>query len=77
MVPHQANIRIIDLCARRLGLPLEKFYMNIDRCGNTSSASVPISFDELVRSGKLKKGDLIAMCAFGGGLSSGACILKW
>lgn len=77
VVPHQANIRIIDLCARRLGLPIEKFYMNIDRYGNTSSASVPISFDELVRSGKLKKGDLIAMCAFGGGLSSGACILKW
>lgn len=77
VVPHQANIRIIDLCARRLGLPIEKFYMNIDRYGNTSSASVPISFDELVRSGKLKKGDLIAMCAFGGGLSSAACILKW
>lgn len=77
VVPHQANTRIIDLCARRLGLPMERFYMNIHKYGNTSSASVPISFDELVRSGKLKKGDLIAMCAFGGGLSSGACILKW
>ena len=77
VVPHQANTRIIDLCARKLKLPLERFYMNIERYGNTSSASVPISFDELRRSGKLKKGDLIAMCAFGGGLSSAACIIKW
>lgn len=77
VVPHQANIRIIDLCARRLGIPMEKFHMNIEKYGNTSSASVPIAFDELVRSGKLKKGDLIALCAFGGGLSSGSCVLKW
>ena len=77
VVPHQANIRIIDLCARRLGIPMEKFHMNIEKYGNTSSASVPIAFDELVRSGKLKKGDLIALCAFGGGLSSGSCILRW
>lgn len=77
VVPHQANTRIIDLCARKLKLPQEKFYMNIERYGNTSSASVPISFNELVRSGKLKEGDLIAMCAFGGGLSSAACIIRW
>ncbi|MBR4200507.1 MAG: ketoacyl-ACP synthase III [Oscillospiraceae bacterium] len=77
IVPHQANIRIIDLAARRLGIPMEKFVVNIERYGNTSSASVPISFDELARSGKLKKGDLIAMCAFGGGLSSAACLIKW
>ncbi len=77
IVPHQANTRIIDLCARKLKVPMEKFYMNIERYGNTSSASVPISFDELARSGKLRKGDLIAMCAFGGGLSSASCIIKW
>ncbi|MCQ2417203.1 MAG: ketoacyl-ACP synthase III [Oscillospiraceae bacterium] len=77
IVPHQANTRIIELCAKRLKQPVEKFYMNIERYGNTSSASVPISFDELARSGKLKKGDLIAMCAFGGGLSSASCILRW
>ncbi|MBR3268486.1 MAG: ketoacyl-ACP synthase III [Oscillospiraceae bacterium] len=77
IVPHQANVRIIDLCARRLKLPLEKFYMNIERYGNTSSASVPISFDELARSGKLRKGDLIAMSAFGGGLSGAGCIIRW
>ena len=77
IVPHQANIRIIDLAARRLGVPMEKFVVNIERFGNTSSASVPLSFDELARSGKLKKGDLIALCAFGGGLSSAACLIRW
>lgn len=77
IVPHQANLRIIDLAARRLGIPIEKFVVNLDRFGNTSSASVPISFDELARSGKLKKGDLIAMCAFGGGLSSAASLIRW
>ena len=77
IVPHQANLRIIDLAARRLGIPIEKFVVNLDRFGNTSSASVPISFDELARSGKLKKGDLIALCAFGGGLSSAASLIRW
>ena len=77
IVPHQANIRIIDLAARRLGIPIEKFVVNLDRFGNTSSASVPISFDELARSGRLKKGDLIALCAFGGGLSSAASLIRW
>ncbi|MBQ3940932.1 MAG: ketoacyl-ACP synthase III [Oscillospiraceae bacterium] len=77
IVPHQANLRIIDLAARRLGIPIEKFVVNLDRFGNTSSASVPISFDELARSGRLKKGDLIALCAFGGGLSSAASLIRW
>ena len=77
IVPHQANYRIIDLAARRLHLPIEKFVLNLERYGNTSSASVPISFDELARSGRLKKGDLIALCAFGGGLSSAACLIRW
>ena len=77
IVPHQANVRIIDLAARRLKLPIEKFVLNIERYGNTSSASVPISLHELAVSGKLQRGDLIAMCAFGGGLSSAACIIRW
>ena len=77
IVPHQANYRIIELAARRLGVPIEKFVLNLDRFGNTSSASVPISFDELARSGRLKKGDRIALCAFGGGLSSAACLIRW
>lgn len=77
IVPHQANARIIDTAARRLKMPLEKFYMNIDRLGNTSSASVPIALDELARSGKLKKGDKIILCAFGGGLASAAALMVW
>lgn len=77
IVPHQANARIIRMAARRLGLPEEKFVMNIDRYGNTAAASVPIALDELNRSGKLNRGDLVAMVAFGAGLSSGGCLLRW
>lgn len=77
VVPHQANIRIIELAAKRLGLPMDKFVVNIDQYGNTSAASCAMTLNELVRSGRLKEGDLIAMCAFGGGLSSAACIIKW
>ncbi len=77
IVPHQANERIIRMAARRLKLPEEKFVMNIDRYGNTAAASVPIALDELVRSGKVKSGDLVAMVAFGGGLSSAGCLVRW
>ena len=77
IVPHQANERIIRMAARRLKLPDEKFVMNIGRMGNTAAASVPIALDELNRSGKLKSGDLVAMTAFGGGLSSAGCLLRW
>lgn len=77
VVPHQANIRIIDFASKRLGIPNDKFFVNIDKYGNTSSASVPIALAELDRSGKLKRGDIVALTAFGGGLSSAACIIKW
>lgn len=77
VVTHQANIRIMDFAAKRLKMPKEKFVININKYGNTSSASVAIAFDELAKSGKLKKGDKIAMCAFGGGLSSAACLIEW
>ncbi len=77
VVPHQANERIIRMAARRLKMPDEKFVMNIDRYGNTAAASVPIALDELNRSGKLNRGDLVAMAAFGGGLSSAGCLLRW
>ncbi len=76
-VPHQANIRIIEYASRRLGVPMEKFFVNIEKYGNTSAASVPIALGELAESGRLKKGDLLAFSAFGGGLSSAACIIKW
>lgn len=77
IVPHQANIRIIQMAARKLKLPLEMFVTDIETTGNTAAASVPIALDVLNRSGKLKKGDLAAMTAFGGGLSSGGCIIRW
>lgn len=77
IVPHQANIRIIEYASKRLKVPMEKFFVNLDKYGNTSSASVPLAFAELAQSGKLKKGDKVAMCAFGGGLSSAACVIEW
>ncbi len=77
VVPHQANLRIIDTASRRSGIPLEKFHINIEEYGNTSSASVPIALDELNRSGKLCEGDLILMTAFGGGLASATCLIRW
>ena len=77
VVTHQANIRIIEYAAKRLKIPVEKFFVNINKYGNTSAASVPIALAELARSGKLKPGDKVALSAFGGGLSSAACIIKW
>ena len=77
VVPHQANIRIIQFASKRLGLPMEKFFVNIEKYGNTSAASIPMALDELNRTGDLKRGDIIAMTAFGGGLSSATCIIKW
>ncbi len=77
VVTHQANIRIIEYASKKLGIPIDKFVVNIDKYGNTSSASVPIALNELNKSGKLNKGDIIAMSAFGGGLSSGACLIRW
>ena len=77
IVPHQANYRIIESAAKRSGIPQEKFYLNIDRVGNTSSASVPIALDELNRAGMLQRGDKIILTAFGGGLANAACLLTW
>ncbi len=77
IVPHQANIRIIQLASKRLKIPMEKFFVNIERCGNTSAASVPMALDELNRSGVLHEGSIVAMTAFGGGLSNAVCIIKW
>lgn len=78
VVPHQANLRIIGEARRRVPeIAPEKFCVNIEKYGNTSSASVPILLDELNRSGKLRRGDYLILVAFGGGLSSGACILRW
>ncbi|MEA4831142.1 3-oxoacyl-[acyl-carrier-protein] synthase 3 [bioreactor metagenome] len=77
IVPHQANKRIIDYAAVRLKVSSEKFYLNIEKYGNTSSASIPIALDEMNRNGMLKRGDLIIMSAFGSGMTSAACLIKW
>ena len=77
VIPHQANTRIIDAASRKLGIPIEKFGLNIDKYGNTSSATVPILVDEWNRDGRFNDGDYLALCAFGGGLTSAACILRW
>lgn len=77
IIPHQANKRIIDLTSLRLKIPLEKFYVNIQDYGNTSSASIPIALDELNKSGLLKRGDKIILTAFGAGQSNASCLLKW
>lgn len=77
VVPHQANLRIIDATRQRLGLSEEKVIVNIDRYGNTSAASIPISLDELVRAGRLKPGDAVGMMAFGGGVTWGAAVARW
>ena len=77
VIPHQANARIIDAAVRKLGIPAERCLKNIEKTGNTSAASVAILADELFRSGKLKDGDLIAISAFGAGLTSAACVIKY
>ena len=77
VIPHQANVRIIDAAKKRLHIPPERFATNMARYGNTSAASIPIVLDELNRAGKFTRGDIVVMSAFGGGLSSGACVLRW
>ena len=76
IIPHQANARIIDTSAKRLGIDPERCLKNIERTGNTSAGSIPILFDELFRSGKLKEGDYIAMSSFGAGVTSAACVIR-
>jgi len=74
---HQANMRIIDAAIHNLKFPKEKFYNTIDKTGNLSAASVPVLLDEMNKAGKFKRGDLLAMCAFGAGLTTGALVIKW
>jgi 3-oxoacyl-[acyl-carrier-protein] synthase-3 len=76
-VLHQANMRIIEAIANWLKLDMSHFPTNVERCGNTSSASVPLLLDEMAREGKLQRGDKILMSAFGAGFTTGACIIEW
>jgi 3-oxoacyl-[acyl-carrier-protein] synthase-3 len=77
LIPHQANIRIIENAAKRLNLSMAKVFFNIDKYGNMSAASIPVALDEAVKSGKIKKGDNVCLVGFGAGLTWGSSILKW
>ncbi|MGH7207888.1 MAG: beta-ketoacyl-ACP synthase III [Nitrospiraceae bacterium] len=76
-VPHQANLRIIKAVAERLGLPMEKVVLNMDRYGNTSAASIPLALDEAVREGRVKAGSLVMIEAFGSGLTWASAVIRW
>ncbi|NIT97276.1 MAG: 3-oxoacyl-ACP synthase, partial [Actinobacteria bacterium] len=77
LIPHQANVRIIDATARRMGLDGDKVYVNIASYGNTSAASIPIALDEALEQGRIEPGDHIVFVAFGGGLTWAAAALEW
>jgi len=77
MIPHQANIRIIEATAKHAGLPMDKVYVNVDRYGNTSAASVAIALDEAVRVGRLQPGMRVMLVAFGAGLTWASMVVKW
>ena len=76
-IPHQANIRILLAVAHKLGLPKERIYFNIEKCGNMSSASTATALCQAVRSGRIKKGDIVVLDAFGSGIVWGACVIEW
>ncbi|NDJ87181.1 MAG: ketoacyl-ACP synthase III, partial [Chloroflexi bacterium] len=77
VIPHQANYRIIEAAARALKIPLERFYSNVDRYGNTSAASIPIALCEAIAEGRLQQGDHLVMCGFGGGLAWATIAIQW
>jgi 3-oxoacyl-[acyl-carrier-protein] synthase-3 len=77
LIPHQANYRIINAVAKRLRMPMERVFMNIEKYGNTSAASIPIALDEAVRTRRVRDNDYILMAAFGGGLTWASALMKW
>jgi 3-oxoacyl-[acyl-carrier-protein] synthase-3 len=76
-IPHQANLRIIEAAARRVDLPMERVFVNVDRYGNTGAASVYVALEEAASSGRLRRGDLVLLAAFGGGFAWGAALMRW
>lgn len=76
-IPHQANIRIIEKAAERMGLPMDKVFVNLDKYGNTSAASIPLALDEAVKSGRVPKGAIVVLVGFGAGLTWGANVIRW
>jgi 3-oxoacyl-[acyl-carrier-protein] synthase-3 len=77
IVPHQANIRILESAAKRFNCPIDKFYINIDRYGNTVAASIPLALHEALQEGRIKQGDIVILVGFGGGLTYGMIPIKW
>ena len=77
IIPHQANIRIIEAIAERMSVPMERFMINLDRYGNTSAAAVAIALDDANRSGRMKEGDYILLVVFGGGLTWASSVIQW
>jgi 3-oxoacyl-[acyl-carrier-protein] synthase-3 len=77
VVPHQANSRILTAVSDRLGVPMSRFYLNLERYGNTSSASIPIALDEAVRDGSIRAGQTVLFCALGGGIAWGSTLVRW
>jgi len=77
LIPHQANIRIIEATAKHAGMPMDKVYVNVDRFGNTSAASIAIALDEAVKTGRLKPGMVVMLCAFGAGFTWGSMVVRW
>ncbi|PKM47720.1 MAG: 3-oxoacyl-ACP synthase [Firmicutes bacterium HGW-Firmicutes-8] len=76
-IPHQANIRIIEAAVRRLNLPMDKVFVNVQKYGNTSAASIPVAVHEAVAEGRIKRGDIVVLVGFGAGLTWGASVIKW
>jgi 3-oxoacyl-[acyl-carrier-protein] synthase-3 len=77
LVPHQANLRILEAVANRIGFPMEKMIVNLDRFGNTSAATIPTALDEAIRDGRIQKGQTVLTDAFGSGLTAGAMLFRW
>lgn len=77
LIAHQANLRIINAVAKRLKLPPKKVFINLDRYGNTSAASIPLALDEVVKKKRIKRGDLVILVAFGGGFTWASCVMRW
>jgi 3-oxoacyl-[acyl-carrier-protein] synthase-3 len=77
LVPHQANIRIIEATAKHAGMPMSKVMVNVDKYGNTSSASIPLALDQAEREGRIGPGSLVLLVAFGAGFTWGSAVVRW
>jgi 3-oxoacyl-[acyl-carrier-protein] synthase-3 len=77
LIPHQANVRIIEATAKHAGMPMDKVMVNVDRYGNTSSASIPLALDQAIAEGRVKQGSLLLLVAFGAGFTWGSTVIRW